>query len=466
MKTFVTLILLLASGIMLQAQNITGTWHGLLNVQGTQLRLVFHINKVATGYVSTMDSPDQGAEGIEMSSTLFDEAQLSITFKPGNIEYVGKLGTDSVVTGFFKQNGRSFPLNLSRQPVEELKINRPQEPLTPFSYYTEEVKFSNSNAGANLAGTLSLPKKKGIFPVVILISGSGPQDRNEEIFGHKPFLVLADHLTKNGIAVLRYDDRGIAASTGDFRSATSSDFAGDVEAAIAFLKTRKEIRKNKIGLIGHSEGGLIAPMVAIRSKDVAFVVMLAGTGIPGADVLLLQQKLIGTANGFALEELNKVDSVNRKAFNIVKAAKDTSELKTKLKVFFQTELVTNTGFEIPDELTEEEFINARVNELTNPWMYNFIKYDPALALTKLRCPVLALNGSKDLQVTPKENLTAIRNALTKAGNKNFTIKELATLNHLFQESVTGSPAEYADIEQTFSPIALVEILNWINIQVR
>ncbi|HEX7584902.1 MAG TPA: alpha/beta fold hydrolase [Prolixibacteraceae bacterium] len=451
---------------MLFGQNITGQWNGILKVQGTQLRIVFNINKTETGLSSTMDSPDQGAKGIPVTSTSFENPTLKLAVSNLGVEYQGTLDKDNVIVGNFKQGGMSFPLNLSREMVEKEKPVRPQEPTKPYSYYEEEVNFANAKAGITLAGTLTLPKKEGIFPAVILITGSGPQNRDEELMGHKPFLVLSDYLTKNGIAVLRFDDRGTAASTGDFKTATSLDFASDVEAGVAFLKTRKEINKKKIGLIGHSEGGIIAPMVASSSKGIAFIVLLAGTGIPGDQLLLLQQELIGKVRHISDTDLNTAKTINKGAFEIVIKSTSTEQLKTELTNYIKQALKDNPDAEKPKGMDQDEYIKMQVDQITNPWMRYFIKYNPAEALEKVKCPVLALNGEKDLQVPPKENLEAIKNALAKGGNKKFTAIELPGLNHLFQECKTGSPAEYATIEQTFSPTALTEILKWIQIQTK
>ena len=447
-------------------QDISGQWNGALKVQGTQLRVVFNITKTENGINSTMDSPDQGAKGIPTTSTNFENSILKITIANAKIEYEGILGKDNNIIGTFKQGGQSFPMNLSKEIIEKEKLLRPQEPTKPYPYYSEDITFENKKAGINLAGTLTLPKKEGVFPVVILISGSGPQNRDEELLGHKPFLVLSDYLTKNGVAVLRFDDRGTALSKGDFKTATSADFATDVEAGIDYLKTRKEINKKEIGLIGHSEGGLIAPMVASKSKDVSFIVLLAGTGIKGDKLLLLQQKLIGKALGISDDDLQKNEVINRKAFDIVNKSNNLEQLRTDLTKYIKQQLKDNPNAEKPAGMSDDDFINLQVKQVANPWMQYFIKYNPASALEKVKCPVLAINGGKDLQVPPKENLEAIKKALTKGGNKNTTTKELPNLNHLFQECKTGSPDEYAKIEQTFSPIALTEILKWIQRQIK
>jgi uncharacterized protein len=443
-------------------QNITGQWNGILKVQGTQLRIVFNVSKAENGYTSTMDSPDQGAKGISVTSISFENATLKLVVSNLGIEYQGTLGNDNIILGNFKQAGMSFPLNLSKGTTESAKFVRPQEPKKPYPYYDEDVTFENTKAGIKLAGTLTLPKKEGLYPAVILISGSGPQNRNEELMGHKPFLVLSDFLTRNGIAVLRFDDRGTAASTGDFKTATSADFASDVEAGVAYLQTRKEIDKKKIGLMGHSEGGIIAPMVASNSKDISFIVLLAGTGIPGDRLLLLQEDLIFKASGMSDEKLQIIKRINSLVFELVKKSNSVDQLTADLTNLLKQEVKNYP--DRPGNISEDDFVKAQVNEVVTPWMLNFIKFDPATALTKVKCPVLAINGEKDLQVPPKENLEAIKNALDKGGNTKVTTIELPGLNHLFQECKTGLPTEYSTIEQTFSPIALNEILKWIKLQ--
>ena len=466
MKKIALVLILFLIILSVYGQDITGQWNGILNVQGTQLRLVFNITQTDKGYTSTMDSPDQGVKGIPVTSTSYENSILKLEISTAGIQYEGTLDKKNVFVGTFKQSGQSFPLDLTKEKLEKEKMNRPQEPTKPYSYYSEDVKFENKNDKITLAGTLTLPEKDGNFPVVVLISGSGPQNRDEEIMGHKPFLVLADHLTKNGIAVLRFDDRGTAESTGDFGTATSLDFATDVESAVKYLQTRKEINKNQIGLIGHSEGGIIAPIVAVESKDISFIVLLAGTGIRGDQLLLLQQELIGKALGVSEEELQKTKSINKAAFDIVIKSTNTEILKTELTNYLKQTLKDDPESIESAGMSDDDFIKLQVNQLTSPWMQYFIKYNPAIILEKVKCPILALNGQKDLQVPAEVNLGAIGKALEKGGNKEVTIKELPNLNHLFQKCDTGSPSEYATIEQTFSPIALTEITNWIMKQVK
>ena len=466
MKKLITLLCTIITVFTTRAQDITGQWNGVLKVQAVQLRIVFHITKMDSAYSATMDSPDQGAKGIPVTTTSFENPKLKLEVKNAGITYEGEL-KDNIIEGSFKQGTLSTQLNLTRDTAFQTALKRPQEPAPPYPYYTEEVSFINTKANITLAGTLSLPKKEGVYPAVILISGSGPQNRDEEVFGHKPFLVIADYLTRNGIAVLRYDDRGVAKSTGSFQTATSADFADDVESAIAYLKGRKEIDKLKIGLIGHSEGGMIAPMVAARSKDVHFIILMAGTGLRGDQVLLLQQELIAKASGVPAAAIEKGKVTNGKAFQMIVHATDNEQLKTDLTNYL-TQIINDStsGITVPNGMSREQFISLQVNQTMSPWMQYFIKYNPATALEKVKCPVLAVNGANDLQVAPNENLDAIKAALAKGGNKNVTIKVYPNLNHLFQESATGLPAEYGTIEQTFSPTVLEDMSKWILLQVK
>ncbi|RYG16935.1 MAG: alpha/beta fold hydrolase, partial [Chitinophagaceae bacterium] len=308
------ILFFLSISTSLFAQDIIGQWNGLLKVPGAQLRIVFHVSKTASGFSGTMDSPDQGVKGIAIKEIYFENNTLKILAPNLGLEYIGQLEQNQTIKGDFKQGGQSFALSLSRQVVEKEKLVRPQMPIKPYSYYSEDITFVNKTANINLAGTLTLPKKEGVFPVAILISGSGPQNRNEELFEHQPFLVLSDYLTKNGFAVLRYDDRGVANSGGDFKTATTYDFASDVESALAYLKTRKEINPKKIGLIGHSEGGLIAPMVAAKQKDLGFIVLLAGPGIPISSLMLLQKEKIERQMGVSESQLAKSQEIFKGAY--------------------------------------------------------------------------------------------------------------------------------------------------------
>ncbi len=462
-----TLLFLLSSVYLLsmQAQDISGSWYGMLNVQGIQLRLVFNIEQVDDGFRATMDSPDQGARDIPVTSVSFESPVLRLEVVPAGIVYQGELSEGNIISGTFKQAGLSLPLDLSREFPEKAPLERPQEPKEPFPYTAEEVTFTNPAAGVTLSGTLTHPKGPGPHPAVILISGSGPQDRNEEVFGHKPFLVIADHLTRKGFAVLRYDDRGTAKSTGDFKSATSEDFASDVRSALDFLKTRTDIDPAKTGLLGHSEGGLIAPMVASDSEGVSFIVLLAGPGIPGYDILLAQSKLIAEANGMEKEALEGQLEILKGALDLYSKNRDLNMLKSELNAYM-TAQVEKYPDAVPEGMDPEQYVQVFTGQMATPWMQFFITYDPAESLTQVRCPVLALNGEKDLQVPSGENLQAIRDHVSKGGNSKVTVQELKGLNHLFQECETGAPSEYAEITQTVSPAALDLLSAWILKQVQ
>jgi fermentation-respiration switch protein FrsA (DUF1100 family) len=340
----------------------------------------------------------------------------------------------------------SLPLVLERTEKTP-ELHRPQEPKSPYPYRVEEVVYEN--AGITLAGTLTLPDSGAPFPAVLLISGSGAQDRDETMFGHRPFLVLADNLTRRGIAVLRVDDRGVGGSTGDLSQATSEDLADDVLAGVEYLKTREEINPQQIGLIGHSEGGIIAPIVAVQSPDVAFIVMMAGTGLPGEDILYTQGALIARANGVSEEEIAQNRVLQERLFAVLKQEQNDTVAEEKLR-----EILDET------ELSEENK-QTQIQTMLTPWFRYFLTYDPAPTLMNVQIPVLAINGEKDLQVPPKENLQAIEEALEAGGNQDYTIKELPGLNHLFQTAQTGLPSEYAKIEETMSPSALTVIGDWI-----
>lgn len=460
MKKIALITLFAFMSLALPAQDITGSWSSMLKVQGMELRIVFNISKTDSGFSSTMDSPDQGAYGIPVTATTVEGNKLDLKVASARINYQGEF-KDSVITGTFTQGAMSLPMDLRRGGQEKTALNRPQEPEMPYPYYAEEVIFENSKAGIKLAGTLTMPAKEGKFPAVVLISGSGPQDRNEEVFGHKPFMVLADYLTRNGVAVLRYDDRGTAKSEGNFQSATTVDNASDAAAAVSYLKSREEINKAKIGLIGHSEGGIIAPIVASSSDEVNFIVLLAGTGIPGHELLLMQQELINRASGMSESDLKTAGEINKGAFNIIVKSTDTALLKKELTAYLRQMTEEHPDVEKSEGMSDEDFIREQVNQITNPWILFFLKYDPAPALEKVKCPVLALNGEKDLQVPPRENLSAIEAALKRGNNDKVTVIELSGLNHLFQECETGAPDEYVKIEQTFSPAALEAINRWM-----
>ena len=433
------------------AQTIEGDWYGELTIQTTKLPTVFHINKTETGFSATMDSPSQNAYAIPLDSVSFIQNKLTITQKAIQIIYEAELQPDTTFVGTFKQRGYSIPLTLSKKVVVTEAPKRPQTPEPPFLYSSEEVHFTNTIDNIKLSGTLTLPKGKEKFPAVILISGSGPQNRNEEILNHQPFWVIADYLTNHGIAVLRYDDRGTAASEGNFGAATTYNFIDDAQATINYLKTRPEIDSNKIGAIGHSEGGIIAPALASKN-GVDYIVLLAGPGLRGDKILHQQRKKMEKMQG-----INALATAQREAIfqEVYEVILDTTLTAEKTKTQTQAIFKKHWGTMVSD--TELEQIN---NQINTEWMKQFIRLDPTQFLTKVNCPVLALNGEKDVQVLAKENLTAITKSVKQSGAQ-ITTKIYPNLNHLFQEAITGSVQEYGEIEQTIAPQVLKDITQWI-----
>jgi hypothetical protein len=462
MKKLVLILLFSTFLTNVFAQNVIGQWNGLLSVQGTELSIVFHITQNGEQYSGTMDSPDQGVKGIPLTSVSYTNNELNIVLKDAGIEFTGKVTESEKISGTFKQSGMTFPLELNRKMPLKSALNRPQEPQKPYPYYTEEVTFINEKGSIELSGTLTLPEKEGSFPAVILITGSGPQNRNEELLGHKPFLVLSDFLTRQGIATLRFDDRGTGFSKGNFELSTTADFASDVEAAINYLMTRKEVNKDEIGLIGHSEGGIIACSIANGNQNVAYIVLMAGSAVRGDELLRMQQAAIGKAQGMSDEQIRKLGQLNNGGFDIVLNSKDDETLKKDLSEYLKKVMNEFPENERPKGTQADLAIQQMVSQMTTPWMKFFLKHNPYDDLKKVTIPVLAIIGSNDLQVPSNENLSAIQNALREAGNDKSIIKVLPGLNHLFQESSTGLPQEYGKIEQTISPLALQEMGDFIN----
>ena len=442
--------------------SIEGIWQGKLKVPGTELIIVFKISKNSDGTLTaTLDSPDQGVTGIPVEEVIFEDNTLRLEVKSAGAVFEGKVSEDFlIIEGEWKQSGGTFPLTVNRVD-EAVEILRPQVPKKPYPYVEKKVAYTNLKAGVKLVGILTLPSDKGVFPAVLLITGSGPQDRDETIYGHHPFLVLADYLTRQGIAVLRVDDRGVGESTGDFSQATSEDFASDVLAGVEYLKTCKEIDPKKIGLIGHSEGGLIAPMVAVKSPDVAFIVLMAGPGLTGEEILYLQGALISRVMGVSEEDIIKKRQFNEKIFSVLIEEDDSEIAEGRLRQMFEEDWEKMSDEEKEQIGDSELFLEAQLQSLLSPWLKFFLTYDPKPTLSKVKCPVLAINGEKDLQVPPKENLSAIEEVLKAGGNKNYTIKELPGLNHLFQTAQTGVPSEYVKIEETISPVVLKIVGDWI-----
>lgn len=434
--------------------SVEGVWQGALEGNGMRLRLQLHVaHDDQRHLVAALDSPDQGVSGLPATKVSQKESVFHFEIPYVSGVYEGTLNAAKmVITGTWMQNETTQNLEFQRSD-KLLELVRPQTPVKPYPYREEELTFPNDKAKISLAGTLTLPQGQGPFPAAILISGSGPHDRDETITGHHPFLVLADHLTRKRIAVLRFDKRGVGKSTGSYDQATTEDFAGDAEAALAFLESRKGIDAKRIGLIGHSEGGMIAPMVAARSTDVAWIVLLAGPGVKGEDTLLLQSELLLKTAGADDDQIVKTREFNKRAYALVRQERDAAKLQAKL-----TDLVNSSGLGaalLPGPL------QSQVRLMTSPWFRFFLDYDPFPSLQKTTCPVLALNGEKDVQIAPKENLAQIRKAFEQGGNKDFQAIELPGLNHLFQHAPTGLPREYGEIEETMAPEALMSISDWV-----
>lgn len=445
-------------------KELEGLWEGKLKVNAViQLRLVLKVEKGKDGKLKALlASPDQGANDIPISSIALSNDELTFESKLIRATYTGKKTKDG--TGFdgtFFQSGMKMPLLLKKTDKVSV-VPRPQTPHAPFPYRSEEVTYENRDAEVKLAGTLTLPVGKGPFPAVLLITGSGAQDRDETILGHKPFLVIADYLTRRGIAVLRVDDRGVGGSTGSSSSATSEDFAGDALAGVSFLKGRKEIDPARIGLIGHSEGGIIGPIAAARSRDVAFIVMMAGTGLPGTEILKVQGELIAKAEGASESELKYSRDARQRLMDIFLREKDEAAARVKLTAALKEVIAAMPEAE-KKALAEQGADNteAMMDQFNNAWFRSFLLYDPRPALKKVHCPVLALNGEKDLQVEAKPNLGEIEKALQAGGNQDVKTIEFPGLNHLFQPCKTGSPSEYATIETTLAPEVLKAMGDWI-----
>ncbi len=436
--------------------NIEGIWIGSLKVSVAELRVVFRISRNEDGSLrATMDSPDQGAKDIPVNEVTFKSGKLHLESKVIMGTYDGTLQLDDSIEGTWQQRGLSFPLKLERTD-EAPKLHRPQEPKKPYPYIEEEISYENAEAGVKLVGTLTLPRTGGSFPAVIMISGSGAQDRNETVAGHRPFLVLADYLTRKGIAVLRIDDRGVGSSTGNLLESTSEDLAG-----VKFLKARKEIDSKKIGLIGHSEGGIIAPIAAVKSSDVAFIVLLAGMGLTGKEILELQSGLILKSVGASEDVIALEHSSTEQIFEVLRNEEDNLVAEKKIRELMISVLGKLSKEERDALGTSEAAIEIQLKMIVSQWFRFFLEYDPKTTLMKVKCPVLAINGELDLQVPPKENLASIERALKTGGNTNYTIKGLPGHNHLFQRAKTGAISEYARIEETMSPIALEMVYKWI-----
>lgn len=450
MRRFLVLTVAIFAVSTAAAQGVTGTWYGQMDAGGSKLRMEFAISITDSGYVATMSSPDQGMKNFPVATTALVGDTLKFTIPRFGAAYVGFVKSDSLIMGTFSQSGFDFKLNLTRTSI---KRNRPQEPKPPYPYICDEVTFNNAKDSVRLAGTLTLPSAGGKFPCVVLVSGSGPQNRDEELLEHKPFAVIADYLTRAGIAVLRYDDRGVGSSKGKFEGATTANFMGDALSAVDFLMTRPEIDKRKIGILGHSEGGTIAFMAAAQNPKIGYIISLAGAAVRGDSILIEQNRDIMVASDFTakavtgyidvLRDIFKLQQVNSAQYVTDNQANILAQLAPKLE-------------KLPSNLSKNAVAVLNSRSL---WMDYFKNLDPAPYIAATACPVMAINGSLDLQVAAATNLGAIK-ATLKNGKANV-IKTYDGLNHLFQHCTTGMTTQYANIEQTIAPEVLTDILTWV-----
>jgi len=438
---------------------LDGMWRGKISRNGVDLRLVLHVKTSAAGTIAQLDSPDQLANGVPVQGLTREGPMVRFRLDIRGIRYEGTLSPDlQRISGTWQApNQPAAEVDFVRgdAAAANAPLKRPQTPQPPFPYRAEEVAFDNpAETGVHLAGTLTLPAGKGPFPAAILITGSGQQDRDETILGHKPFAVIADYLTRRGIAVLRVDDRGIGKSTGEVNKATSADFATDANAAFAFLRTRAEIRVEAIGFIGHSEGGMIGPIAMATNKKVAFLVMLAGPGTATQRLLLAQRRAIGASIGQSETQIARAEPVMASLFKALAGGATYEDGLAAARALLTPDALAALG--VPPS-TDPQVILAQFG---SPWFRYFFQYDPAPNLRAIRVPVLAMNGSLDRQVLATENLAAIKAALKE--DRDVTIVELPGLNHLFQTARTGAAGEYADIEETIAPVALDHMADWIN----
>ena len=452
-------VLLAAAAAAAQTPTAAGLWQGSLQVAPTTaLAVFFNLQGAAPALTGTLRVPQQTDQKLPLNGVVVRHDSLLLEATVLHARFAGKFSADGQqVAGAWYQGGAQLPLVLRRgteQAVGAATPARPQLPKAPFPYRSQDLTFPNRKAGFDLAGTLTLPAGKGPFPAVVLVTGSGPEDRDEAVFGHQPFLVIADYLTRRGFAVLRYDDRGVGQSKGTFKGALTTDFATDALAALAYLRTRPDIRPHQVALLGHSEGGTIGWQAAAQPGGPDLLVSLAGTGLPGDAVLLRQQKDLARAAGADSAAIGANYRLHRAIFAELRrqpATLPTAALEAKLIPVVQAHAPG----------TSADQARQAIQRLTDPWMHAFLLSDPAPYLARVKCPVLALNGTTDLQVAADENLPAIARGLRAAHNPDVTTRALPQLNHLFQTD-PAAKADYGAIEETFAPVALQAIGDWLS----
>jgi uncharacterized protein len=443
-------------------EGLDGLWEATVDAGGTRLRQMLRISSGEWGTNALMDSPDQYVSNVALKDLAREGRVVRFTAGRGAARFEGLLSEDGdELAGAWTGGGQQTPISFTRTRTvaDSAPPDRPQNPVEPVPYRQEEVEFDNPAApGVHLFGTLTLPPGPGPFPAAILLSGSGQHDRDESLDGHKPFLVIADHLTRNGIAVLRFDDRGAGKSTGEAYDATSGDKASDANAAFAYLLGRTDLRRDAIGFVGHSEGGLIAPIAMARNDKVAFLVSLAGPATDIIDLMLSQRRIMAGGEGASEAQLRRSEPIVLAMWRALAAAETPAAGRAALLAMMTPEAKAAMGVppETDSALLLRDLLRARVWYLAH--------YDPVPNLARITVPVLVLNGSLDHQTEPGPNLAAWRDRLT--GSRDVTVQELPGLNHMFQHATTGGRGEYRDIEETFAPEALDLISGWIGTRFR
>jgi pimeloyl-ACP methyl ester carboxylesterase len=435
-----------------------GYWDGSIALPGTALGIRVHFGHKDGVWTGTIDIPMQGARDLPLDNIVVsgDSITFAIAGVPGSPTFNGVLDGDTIA-GPFSQSGQTFSFELTRGTEEAPK--RPQDPEPPFPYSSEDLTFQNGDV--TLAGTLTIPEGEGPFPAVVLLTGSGPQNRDEEIFDHRPFHVIADHLSRRGIAVLRYDDRGVGGSTGSITQSTSADFAQDALAAVSLLDQDARVDGDRIGLLGHSEGALIAPIAVTESDAIAFIVLLAAPGVPLAELLALQAEHVARAEGRDEETVQKIGALNRELTALLTSDADADSMSAGIRDNITRQIELAPPGERPTGDVLDRLIQGNIQQLSTPWYQYFIRFDPRVYLRQVTVPVLALNGALDTQVIHAQNLPAIEAALAEAGNTDVTTRSMPGLNHMFQHATTGGIGEYAEIDETISPEVLEIIYEWI-----
>jgi fermentation-respiration switch protein FrsA (DUF1100 family) len=448
-----------------QPADPAGAWEGAIRLPIGELsiRVELATRGEGDGWTGTIDIPQQGARGLTLNPVQVEGPRVRFTIQgvPGDPTFDGTVEGDTLA-GSFTQGDANLSFVLERTDAPAPELRRPQLPEPPFPYRSEEVRVESGEVV--LAGTLTLPDGEGPFPGVVLLTGSGPQDRDETLAGHKLFLVLADHLTRRGIAVLRLDDRGVGGSTGDLQDASLADLAKDAAAALGFLAKRPEVAAERVGLLGHSEGGLVAPLATIGDvgHPPAFLVLLAAPGVPAAEVVATQLGWMLRTQGVAPESsADAADALVTAGVSILRNGGDKGALSDRLRAVAATQ---SEGLSTSDRtvvMRVAELLAAQFAALQVPQFQDFLERDPRTVLRAVRVPVLALNGGLDLQVSAEQNLTTIEEALKAGGNPDVTARTLPGLNHLFQHATTGNLMEYGQIEETMSPEVLEIISSWI-----